>query len=226
MIKLPKEVRSYKNFHYVTDKLKESNKYVTDVQQKYYLIDICLDRLTPKQQEYIKPIRHLLSKSNFVFNKIPPTYINDKPKIGGYSLCIHFDKDGLFVTDNCDEFLGNFEFNGTRFLTSIYQNRDTLNTILKFEPYLKWYNYDRPIIISMNVQEDAIDCDFSEAYNPFAPTQEEIVMFELQTGQKFSLVSKDMQELDNNLDCLYNMKLKYTPSSDYLRTGLQGTSIK
>jgi hypothetical protein len=51
MIKLPKEVRSYKNFHYVNDKLKESNKYAPEINTKSYLLDIMIANLTPKQQE-------------------------------------------------------------------------------------------------------------------------------------------------------------------------------
>lgn len=184
MIKLPKEVRSYKNFHYVNKKLKKSNKYAPEVSNKTYLLDIILDNLTPKQQEFIEPIRHLLSKGQgFVCStgkKAQTTYEN-----GYLSVDIHLDIQGNVCSARDNTALGSISYEGVTLHTKIYQDQKTHKTKFVFEDY-NW----QPLIkfdIILDVEKDTIESTFPDAINPFKPTEEECGMFHLQHGIELNL---------------------------------------
>ena len=154
MIKLPKEIRSYKNFHYVNDKLKESNKYAPEVNNKSYLLDIMLDNLTPKQQEYIQPIRHLLSKGQ-----------------------------GFVCSARDNTAVGSINYDGITLYTRIYRDPETSKTRMVLAG---WHSLVEFIIL-FDVEKDIIESTFTDAVNPFKPTEEECIMFHLQHGVELNL---------------------------------------
>ena len=184
MIKLPKEIRSYKNFHYVNDKLKESNKYAPEVNNKNYLLDIMIVKLTPKQQEFIEPIRHLLSKGHgFVCStgkKAQTTYEN-----GYLSVDIQIDMQGNVCSARDNTATGSINYDAIALYTKIYQDPKTHKTKFVFEDY----NWQTLISFSIifDVEKDTIESTFPDAVNPFKPTEEECGMFLLQHGIELNL---------------------------------------
>ena len=184
MIKLPKEIRSYKNFHYVNDKLKESNKYAPEVNNKNYLLDIMIVNLTPKQQEFIEPIRHLLSKGHgFVCStgkKAQTTYEN-----GYLSVDIQIDMQGNVCSARDNTATGSINYDAIALYTKIYQDPKTHKTKFVFEDY----NWQTLISFSIifDVEKDTIESTFPDAVNPFKPTEEECGMFLLQHGIELNL---------------------------------------
>ena len=183
MIKLPKEIRSYKNFHYVNDKLKESNKYAPEVNNKNYLLDIMIVKLTPKQQEFIEPIRHLLSKGHgFVCStgkKAQTTYEN-----GYLSVDIQIDMQGNVCSARDNTATGSINYDTIALYTKIYQDPKTHKTKFVFEDYyLQTFSFS----IIFDVEKDTIESTFPDAVNPFKPTEEECGMFLLQHGIELNL---------------------------------------
>lgn len=184
MIKLPKEIRSYKNFHYVNDKLKESNKYAPEVNNKSYILDIMIANLTPKQQEFIEPIRHLLSKGyGFVCStgkKAQTTYEN-----GYLSVDIQIDMQGNICSARDNTATGSIIYDGIALYTKIYQDPKTHKTRMIFED-----SYWQTLVefsVLFDVEKDTIESNFPDAINPFKPTEEESSMFHLQHGVELNL---------------------------------------
>lgn len=184
MIKLSKEVRSYKNFHYVNDKLKESNKYAPEINTKSYLLDIMIANLTPKQQEFIEPIRHLLSKGHgFVCStgkKAQTTHEN-----GYLPIDLILDSSGENPSPIDRVAVGSINYEGVTLYTRVYQDPKTHKTRIIFND-----SYWQTLVefsILFDVEKDIIESTFTDAINPFKPTEEECGMFHLQHNLELNL---------------------------------------